>query len=105
MTSNNKLLCEFQTLVSSFNDKMGAVINFSSGASQASCSSTQPRLRLPNLASHRIQQFMNINTSVIVGSDVTSSANIVCDLGVWLNTELSMTHNLYKICSTCFYQP
>ena len=40
-----------------------------------------------------------------MGAHIIASLSVVCDLGVFLDSELSMTSHITKISSVCYYQP
>jgi len=42
-------------------------------------------------------------SSLTVTRDVVQSENAVCDLGVTLNSELSMQNHVNEVARTCFY--
>ena len=45
------------------------------------------------------------NLSLQIGSDTTEPAAAVRDLGVLLDSELSMKQHVCKVAAACFYQP
>jgi len=52
----------------------------------------------------RLNKLVNMEQTVTVGASVIQPVAAVQDLGVLLDQELSMTQNIVRVKSSCFYQ-
>jgi len=50
-----------------------------------------------------LSKLSTANTSVQVGSATIHTSAVVCDLGLHLDSELSMKHHVAKVAAVCFY--
>jgi hypothetical protein len=51
-----------------------------------------------------LKKLEHIDTNLEISSNITQSSAVVRDLGVWLDSELSMTPHIKKVVASCFYQ-
>jgi hypothetical protein len=51
-----------------------------------------------------LKKLKNANLTVRIGSDVIQPVNVVRDLGVLFDEELSMKQHISKVTSSCFFQ-
>ena len=53
---------------------------------------------------HNLTKLSNDDLSFIIGLETVQPSNVVRDLGVWLDSELSLRQHVTKIAASCFYQ-
>ena len=53
---------------------------------------------------HNLTKLSNEDISFTIGLETVQPSNVVRDLGVWLDSELSLRHHVTKIAASCFYQ-
>ena len=51
----------------------------------------------------RLRRLADLDCTVTVGTSVIKPKDVVRDLGVMLDSELSMKQHIAKVTSTCFY--
>jgi hypothetical protein len=51
-----------------------------------------------------IRKISGKNLTLSVGNDVTTPVEVVRDLGVYLDAELTMKHHINRVTSNCFFQ-
>jgi len=53
---------------------------------------------------HNLTKLSNEDLSFTIGLETVQPSDAVRDLGVWLDSELSLRHHVTKIAARCFYQ-
>jgi len=53
---------------------------------------------------HNLTKLSNEDLSFTIGLETVQPSDVVRDLGVWLDCELSLRQHVTKIAASCFYQ-
>ena len=53
---------------------------------------------------HNLAKLADDDLSLTIGSETVQPSDVVRDLGVWLDSELSLKQHVTKIATSCFYE-
>lgn len=53
---------------------------------------------------HNLSKLVGQDLTLTISTETIQPTSVVHDLGVWLDSELSLKHHVSKVASTCFYQ-